>query len=111
MKTKTLIASMLALATSAVVYAQSVAVPPWRLTWDDPNPAGSVTSYNVFRFVAPATYTLLGTTTSNSWPITLPPGLHTVAVTATGLGGIESPRSTNHLFGVLVAVVNLRVTQ
>lgn len=98
--------------------AQSIG--PFRLVWDDPNPPGSVASYRVWRVtppVAPATSTnfaLLATTTAKEWSITLAPGLHTIAVSAVGsdvVDRVESPVSTNKTVGVLVAVVNLKVSQ
>ncbi len=98
--------------------AQSVG--PFLLVWDDPNPQGSVASYRVWKVTPPVppqtatNYSLLATTTAKQWPITLTPGLHTIALTAVGsdlVDKVESPLSTNKTVGVLVAVVNLKVTQ
>lgn len=114
-------ASILGLAVLGLasgIGAQSLG--PFRLAWDDPNPQGTVASYRVWRVTpptAPSTATnfaLLATTTAREWTINLPPGLHTVAVSAVGsdlVDKVESPVSTNKTVGVLVAVVNLKVTQ
>lgn len=96
----------------------------WRLMWDDPNPTGSVTQYRVYRVTSVTTNTttqpptittnwaLLASPTSPVWPIAnLAPGLHTLAVSAVGTSGLESDKSTNAVIGLIVAVVNLRVTQ
>lgn len=112
----------LALALTVAVTAQSFAAS-WRLLWDDPNPAGSVASYRVYRVTGMTTNTattpptittnwaLLASPTTPAWPIAnLAPGLHTLAVSAVGTSGLESDRSTNAIVGLIVAVVNLRVT-
>lgn len=89
---------------------QSPIASPFRLMWDDPNPPGLVAGYRVLRD-AGTNWVVLATTTNTSWTVDLPPGLHTVAVTAFSGHGLESDRSKPLDVAVLIAVVNLRVSQ
>ncbi len=83
---------------------------PFTLRWDDPNPQGLVVNYRVYRQTG-TNWVVLGTPSTNAWTINLPPGIHTVAVSAVSGQGLESDRSPSLDVGVLVAVVNLRVSQ
>lgn len=65
---------------------------PFSLRWDDPNPPGMVVGYRVYRHTG-TNWVVLGTPATNSWSITLAPGLHTLAVTAVSGQGLESDRS------------------
>jgi len=80
------------------------------LAWDDPNPAGSVTGFRIYEKVG-TNWTVVGTSTTTTWNILLAPGVHTLAVSAFKTNGLESPKSDSIDLGVLVAVINLRVTQ
>ena len=80
----------------------------WRLSWDDPNPAGFVASYRVYQYTAIAT-NILATVTTNTWSIDLPVGEHTVAVTAVGTNGLESDYSAALTFRLIVSPVNIRI--
>lgn len=100
----------LLLVESVRVFGQAPSARPFRLIWDDPNPHGLVVGYRVYRDTG-TNWTVLATTTTNAWAVDLPPGLHTVSVTALSGQGLESDRSEPLSVGVLVAVVNLRVSQ
>lgn len=109
-----------ALAAAAISVLAQAATPAYRLAWDDGNPAGTVGTYKVYEVTGPDTapvYTLLATTTTKEWPIgNLTPGAHKLTVQAVGLAGgaydgVVSPYSTNKVFGVLIAVVNLTIKQ
>lgn len=100
-----------AAAAAGVVAWGQMAAPAWRLVWDDPNPPGLVTRYNVYQLTEAKGYQLLTSVPKPEWRIDLPPGLHTVAVSGVGINDLQGPMSTNVLIGVLVAMVQLRVVQ
>lgn len=80
------------------------------LRWDDPNPAGSVEGYRIYRR-AGTNWVALADAATNVWSIELAPGIHQLAVTARGVGGLESGKSQPLDIAVVVAVINLRVSQ
>lgn len=83
---------------------------PFTLQWDDPNPPGFVTNYKIYKLNG-TNWTSVGTSTNTTWNISLPPGIHTLAVSAVNGTGLESAKSTSIDLAVLLAVINLRVTQ
>lgn len=91
-------------------FGQAPASQSFTLRWDDPNPAGSVEGYRIYR-KTPTNWIALADASTNVWSIELAPGLHQLAVTARGVGGTESPRSQPLDLAVVVAVINLRVSQ
>lgn len=94
---------ILSIASALVMGAGSVR--PNSLTWDDPNPAGFVGSYNVWDGT-----NKIATVGTNIWRITgLSPGLHQISVSAVATNGIEGDNSTNITIASVVAVVNLRL--
>lgn len=79
----------------------------WQLVWSDPNPAGSVSRYRIVELVN-GKVEQVATTTTMSWTISLPAGLHTIGVMATGTNSVDSDVASIPV-GVLIAVTNLRV--
>ena len=95
----------------AAIHGAEPVTKPFRLRWDDPNPAGLVAGYRIYRQDG-TNWVRLGDSTTNEWTIGLPPGAHRLAVTAwTSSGGLESQLSQPLDIAVLVAVVNLHVSQ
>lgn len=80
------------------------------LAWDNPNPPGFVTGYKIYKLNG-TNWTSVGTSTNTTWSISLPPGIHTIAVSAVNSAGLESEKSGSIDLAVLLAVINLRVTQ
>jgi hypothetical protein len=80
-------------------------IPPpkrFQLVWTDPNPAGSVSGYRIYKRDGDQ-WAEVGVVTSPSWPIDLPPGDTSVAVTAISSnadGGIESVPSEEKALSV-----------
>jgi len=98
------------------VLAQSAAAPiptRYRLTWDDPNPQGSIVSYTISELVDTTTkkYVELATVTTKEWRINLVPGNHVIAVMANGTNSMSSDYSEPKTVSILVAVVNLQIVQ
>lgn len=89
----------------------AVAARAATLLWDDPNPAGTVAAFRVWRELSPGQWTNIATVGTNRWPIVLPPGNHKVVVSAVGVDGLESDRSTNKLLTILIVPGNLRFEQ
>ena len=83
---------------------------PVTLLWDDPNPPGIVASYNVLEKHG-TNWALVHTTFTNKASFKLSPGLHQLAVTAVGVGGYVSEKSAQLDLGVVLAVINLTVSQ
>ena len=83
---------------------------PFTLAWDNPNPPGFVTGYKIYKLNG-TNWTSVGTSTNTTWSISLPPGIHTIAVSAVNGAGLESEKSGSLDLAVLLAVINLRVTQ
>jgi len=83
------------------------------LVWDDPNPAGAVSAYKVWRQTAPNTWTLVATVTDKRWPVVLPAGQHIVAISAVGSGldALESDKSLPKQFVLLLVPINVRLEQ
>lgn len=91
-------------------FGQAPAGQSFTLRWDDPNPAGAVAGYRIYRRDG-TNWVAMADASTNEWAITLAPGLHQLAVTARGVGGLESARSAPLDLAVVVAVINLRVSQ
>ena len=91
-------------------FAQAPESQSFTLRWDDPNPAGSVEGYRIYRRSG-TNWVALADASTNVWSIELAPGLHQLAVTARGVGGLESDKSQPLDIAVVVAVINLRVSQ
>lgn len=100
----------LLLVEAVCAFGQAPAGQSFTLRWDDPNPAGSVDGYRIYRRFG-TNWIALADASTNVWAIELAPGLHQLAVTALGVGGLESARSKPLDLAVVVAVVNLRVSQ
>ncbi len=83
---------------------------PFTLAWDNPNPPGFVTGYKIYKLNG-TNWTSVGTSTNTTWSISLPPGIHTIAVSAVNGAGLESAKSGSLDLAVMLAVINLRVTQ
>jgi len=91
-------------------FGQAPASQPFTLRWDDPNPDGLVSGYRIYRRLG-TNWVALADATTNVWTIELAPGLHQLDVTARGVGGLESDLSQPLDLAVVVAVINLRVSQ
>lgn len=86
----------------------------WKLTWSDPNPVGSVSSYRVERLTQLAdgvSRELLAVVRypTREWVIRLPPGKSTVAVYATGTNAVDSDPVTADI-NMLLQLTELKVT-
>lgn len=83
------------------------------LTWDDPNPAGVVKAFRVWREEAAGSWVEIATVTTNRWRIVLPAGAHRIAVSAVGSGeeALESSLSQSKAFIVLIQPTMPRIEQ
>lgn len=78
---------------------------PVKFAWDDPNPAGTVVSYNVY-----VGGSVVATSTTTSAEVDLSAGSNYSAyVTAVGPEGLESGPSNTVGFYVLEIMMNLRL--
>ncbi len=91
-------------------FGQAPASQSFTLRWDDPNPVGSVEGYRIY-LRSGTNWVALADASTNAWAIELAPGLHQLAVSARGVGGSESVKSQPLDLAVIVAVINLRVSQ
>lgn len=83
----------------------------YTLRWDDPNPSALVSGYRIYKWES-TNWVRLGETTSTFWGIQLTPGSYRLGVTAVGKQGLlESEHSAPLDLDVIIAVINLSVTQ
>ena len=83
------------------------------LVWDDPNPEGTVARYAIYNRVG-TTWVKLAESVDKRWPIVLPPGQYTLAVTAIAeQDGVwtESDKSAPKSFLLPLIVINVRIEQ
>lgn len=83
---------------------------PMTLQWDNPNPPGVVAAYNVLEQQG-SNWVLLQVALTNKASLRLSAGLHKLAVTAVSTWGMESEKSSSLDIGVVLAVINLTVSQ
>jgi len=81
------------------------------LVWDDANPPGKVKQFNIWREVDLGIWTNIVSVPTNRWKITLPAGVHRLAVSAVGMGSneVSSPLSAPAILTVFIVPANVRV--
>jgi len=81
------------------------------LIWDDPNPVGSVKSFTVWKEVDLGVWEAIEQVSEPKWKITLPAGVHRLAVSANGSGelSVSSDLSEPRTFTVLIVPANVRI--
>lgn len=96
------------LATLAAFFLSTLTVFALELTWDDPNPPGTVKEFHVFRIENGAT-NLIITVTNNITPIPFLIGTNRLTVTAIGHSGLSSEFSEPLEFYILAPVTNVQL--
>ena len=88
-----------------LAFASIANANPVKFAWDDPNPAGTVVSYNVY-----VDGSVIATSTTTSAEVDLSAGSNYSAyVTGVGPEGLESGPSNTVDFYVLEIMMNLRL--
>lgn len=83
------------------------------LIWDDPNPAGVVKSFTIWKEVDLGVWEAIDEVKEPKWKIVLPAGVHRLAVSAKGVGESEvsSALSDPKTLTVLIVPANVRITR
>lgn len=81
------------------------------LIWDDPNPAGTVKSFTIWKEVDLGVWEAIDQVSEPKWKIMLPAGVHRMAVSANGSGelSVSSALSEPRTFTVLIVPANVRI--
>jgi len=81
------------------------------LVWDDANPPGKVKQFDIWRESDLGVWTNLVSVPTNRWKITLPAGVHRLAVSAVGIGSneVSSPLSAPTILTVFIVPANVRI--